>query len=149
MFNITIVLYFSTIMYCIHYIYSIFYLLIYFNANTWKGLRLSIIHLKTSLVTAAQSRFFYICKCIWPFQVKPWGFLTRECLFFKTAQFYLFFMCSGLIAVTTGEKCSGADQVFSKFQTEMDSGTVSLFQRVSEKLGWDRDGGLDKAEEKV
>lgn len=51
--------------------------------------------------------------------------------------------------MTTGEKCSGADQVFSKFQTEMDSGTVSLFQRVSEKLGWDRDGGLDKAEEKV
>ncbi|XP_048032800.1 germ cell nuclear acidic protein [Megalobrama amblycephala] len=31
----------------------------------------------------------------------------------------------------------------------MDSGTVSLFQRVSEKLGWDGDGGLDKAEEKL
>ncbi|KAI2657237.1 Acidic repeat-containing protein [Labeo rohita] len=31
----------------------------------------------------------------------------------------------------------------------MDPGTVSLFQRVSEKLGWDRDGGLDKAEEKL
>ncbi|KAK7138455.1 hypothetical protein R3I94_013928 [Phoxinus phoxinus] len=31
----------------------------------------------------------------------------------------------------------------------MDPGTVSLFQRVSEKLGWDRDGGLDEAEEKL
>ncbi|XP_016308735.1 acidic repeat-containing protein-like [Sinocyclocheilus anshuiensis] len=31
----------------------------------------------------------------------------------------------------------------------MDPGTVSLFQRVSEKLGWDRDGGLDRAEEKL
>uniref|UniRef100_A0A8C1YDU6 Acidic repeat-containing protein-like n=1 Tax=Cyprinus carpio TaxID=7962 RepID=A0A8C1YDU6_CYPCA len=31
----------------------------------------------------------------------------------------------------------------------MDPGTVSLFQRVSKKLGWDRDGGLDKAEEKL
>ncbi|XP_067312924.1 germ cell nuclear acidic protein [Pseudorasbora parva] len=31
----------------------------------------------------------------------------------------------------------------------MDPGTVSLFQRVSEKLGWDRDGGLDDAEEKL
>ncbi|XP_016400504.1 germ cell nuclear acidic protein [Sinocyclocheilus rhinocerous] len=31
----------------------------------------------------------------------------------------------------------------------MDPGTVSLFQRVSEKLGWDRDGGLDGAEEKL
>lgn len=45
----------------------------------------------------------YLCICIWPFQVKPWLFLTRECLFSKTAQFYLFFLCSGLIAVTTGE----------------------------------------------
>lgn len=36
----------------------------------------------------------YLCICIGPFQVKPWGFLTRECLFSKTAQFYLFFMCS-------------------------------------------------------
>ncbi|XP_056121157.1 germ cell nuclear acidic protein [Rhinichthys klamathensis goyatoka] len=31
----------------------------------------------------------------------------------------------------------------------MDPGTVSLFQRVSEKLGWDRNGGLDEAEEKL
>ncbi|XP_026135259.1 acidic repeat-containing protein [Carassius auratus] len=31
----------------------------------------------------------------------------------------------------------------------MDPGTVSLFQRVSEKLGWDRDGGLDRAEAKL
>ncbi|XP_052431245.1 germ cell nuclear acidic protein isoform X3 [Carassius gibelio] len=31
----------------------------------------------------------------------------------------------------------------------MDPGTVSLFQSVSEKLGWDRDGGLDEAEEKL
>lgn len=31
----------------------------------------------------------------------------------------------------------------------MDPGTLSLFQRVSTKLGWDRDGGLDDAEEKL
>ncbi|KAG1935544.1 acidic repeat-containing protein [Pimephales promelas] len=31
----------------------------------------------------------------------------------------------------------------------MDPGTVSLFQRVSEKLGWDRHGGLHEAEEKL
>ncbi|XP_052006251.1 germ cell nuclear acidic protein [Xyrauchen texanus] len=31
----------------------------------------------------------------------------------------------------------------------MDPGTTSLFQRVSEKLGWDRDGGLDVVEEKL
>lgn len=31
----------------------------------------------------------------------------------------------------------------------MDPGTVSLFQRVSEKLGWDRHENLDKVEEKL
>lgn len=31
----------------------------------------------------------------------------------------------------------------------MDPGTVSLFQRVSEKLGWDSHGDLDQVEEKV
>ncbi|XP_043113991.1 acidic repeat-containing protein [Puntigrus tetrazona] len=38
---------------------------------------------------------------------------------------------------------------FPNVRVVMDPGTVSLFQRVSEKLGWDRDGGLDEAEEKL
>lgn len=49
--------------------------------------------------------------------------------------------------VTWPQEC--VQEPIRSLPVAMDAGTVSLFQRVSEKLGWDRDGGLDEAEEKV
>ncbi|CAM4610327.1 unnamed protein product [Leuciscus chuanchicus] len=74
----------------------------------------------------------------------------------STCQGYTITPASIVLRVTEAHKplhhhkeCVVFQEPIRSLPVAMDPGTVSLFQRVSEKLGWDRDGGLDEAEEKL